>query len=310
LGWIILTLLLGLVFVASILTLVGSRSAAKKTGHSSDTPFYAGIAAAIAALAWVALTIFMSAHAIGQREVGVVHNFSGTISGKVDPGIAWTWPFQSVSKTNVGILREAFSLGSDNAAVSKDQQPIFADLTLNYQVEPKNIVTLYKTVGPQWKQTLLDSRVLQDFKEVTAGFTAAQITTSRPELRKQTRDRLRAELQKYDIAVIDFFIPNLSYSETYRAAIDRKNVQVQEALQAEAKVAQATAEANQAIATAKGQAESKLVNARADAEANRLKERTLTPLLVQQNAIDKLSDNVKIICTGQCPFLPASLLGQ
>jgi regulator of protease activity HflC (stomatin/prohibitin superfamily) len=301
--WVILTVIAILVMGGALVAFLGSTA----PGDRRDAALATLI---ITPLVWLAASIGFSLHTVGQRQVGVVYNFSGTITGKVDPGIAWTLPWQHINKANVGIQREDFVLDSGNAASSKDLQPIFANLTLNYQVEPAKIIELYKTVGPGWKETLLDSRVLQDFKEVTASFSAAEITTSRPQLRADTKARLAEELKKYDIHVVDFFVKNLGYSETYRESIDRKNVQVQAALQAQAKVAQATAEANQAIATARGEAQSVLVKARADAEANRLKRNSLTPLLVQNNAIDKLSDNVQIICTGTCPWLPASLLGK
>jgi regulator of protease activity HflC (stomatin/prohibitin superfamily) len=301
--WVILTVIAILVLGGALVAFLGATA----PGDRKDVALATLV---ITPLVWLAASIGLSVHTVGQRQVGVVYNFSGTITGKVDPGIAWTMPWQHINKANVGIQREDFVLDAGNAASSKDLQPIFANLTLNYQVEPAKIIELYKTVGPGWKETLLDSRVLQDFKEVTASFSAAEITTSRPQLRADTKSRLSDELKKYDIHVVDFFVKNLGYSETYRASIDRKNVQVQAALQAQAKVAQATAEANQAIATAKGEAQSVLVKARADAEANRLKRNSLTPLLVQNNAIDKLSDNVKIICTGTCPWLPASVLGN
>jgi regulator of protease activity HflC (stomatin/prohibitin superfamily) len=301
--WVILTVIAILVMGGALVTLLASTAPGDRRDLAIGT-------LVITPLVWLAVSIGFSLHTVGQRQVGVVYNFSGTITGKVDPGIAWTMPWQHINKANVGIQREDFILDAGNAASSKDLQPIFANLTLNYQVEPAKIIELYKTVGPGWKETLLDSRVLQDFKEVTASFSAAEITTSRPQLRADTKARLSEELKKYDIHVVDFFVKNLGYSETYRQSIDRKNVQVQAALQAQAKVAQATAEANQAIATARGEAQSVLVKARADAEANRLKRNSLTPLLVRNNAIDKLSDNVKIICTGTCPWLPASVLGN
>ena len=111
----------------------------------------------------------------------------------------------------------------------------------------------------------------QDFKEVTAGFSAEQITTQRSALRAQTKVRLQGELGKYGIQVVDFFVTNLDYTQSYKDAISAKNVQVQQALQAQAKVAQSTAEAEQNVARAKGEAEAVLVNAEAAAKSLRIK---------------------------------------
>ena len=123
-----------------------------------------------------------------------------------------------------------------------------------------------------------------------------------------------AELSKYDINVVDFFVTNLDYTDTYKQAINNKNIQVQQALQAQAKVAQAKAEAEQTVATAKGAAESTLVKAEADAKALAVKGKALhdNPEILQLEAIDKLNPNAQvIICTGSgqgnCPsFLPTA----
>lgn len=285
--WLIFTILLAVVGTGGLLTGISATMPGTKiSGYAS---------AGVCVLVWGVLTIALSVHGVGQRKVGIVYNFAGVITGKRDPGIVWTAPWQHIKTANVGIQREDFVLGTDNSAVSKDQQPITANVSCNYQVSPDNIIGLYKTVGPSWKETLLDSRFLQDFKEVTARFTAQEITTKREALRFQTTRRLSAELQQYDIRNVSCFIKNLGYSQAYSQAIEDKNKQVQAALQAQAKVAQATAEADQAIATAKGAATAAVTKARGDAEANRLRSRTLTKQVLTQNAITALNPNVQVI---------------
>ena len=54
----------------------------------------------------------------------------------------------------------------------------------------------------------------------------------------------------------------------------------------------------QQIAEAQGIAKSNIVRAQGDAKANRLRQQSLTPLLVQQQAIEKLNPKVQIIV---CP---------
>ncbi len=157
---------------------------------------------ALAVVVWLLISIFFSIHTVGQREVGIVYNFSGTISGNASksPGVVTTWPWQNIRKENVAIQKETFVFAGSDSAVSKDQQPITATLIVNYQVEPQHVVGLYKSIGPNWKSVLLDGRVPQDFKETTAQFTSPEITLNRPALRKITVGRLRDELGKYDVA--------------------------------------------------------------------------------------------------------------
>jgi regulator of protease activity HflC (stomatin/prohibitin superfamily) len=259
---------------------------------------------ALAGLLWVVLSVFFSIHTVGQRQVGIVYNFSGTIAGKSAkaPGVVTTWPWQHIRTENIAIQKETFVFDGSNSAVSKDQQPITATLVVNYEVEPQHVIGLYKTIGPNWKTVLLDGRVPQDFKETTAQFTSPEITLNRPALRKITVRRLREELGQYDVRVVDVFVNNVAYSTAYTNAIESKQVQVQQALQAQAKVAQSKAEAEQAIAKARG-----------DAESIALKGRALrnNPQVLQLESIDKLNPNAQlIICTGTtCPsILPGNLV--
>jgi regulator of protease activity HflC (stomatin/prohibitin superfamily) len=83
------------------------------------------------------------------------------------------------------------------------------------------------------------------------------------------------------------FTSNLLYPESFKKAINAKNNAVQSALMAENKVKQAEAEAKIKVATAEGDAEAMLTNAKAEAESNKLKQQTLTPMLLQQLWIEK-----------------------
>lgn len=256
---------------------------------------------------WLLMTGGFMVHNVGQREVAIVYNFSGTITGKRDPGTVLIKPWEHIRKENVGIQHDEFAFDQNNAAVSKDQQKIFARLAVNYQIDAKNVVDLYKRVGPSWKQIIIEARVPQVFKEVTSTYQTPALTVNREALRKQTRQKLITELEPYDIDVVDVFITNLGFSEGYSQAIEEKQKQVQDAQRAQAKVAQVEAEARQKVAQAEGEAKANVARAQGDAKANRLRQRSLTPLLVKQQAIEKLNPNVQvIICPPQSVCIPNS----
>lgn len=247
----------------------------------------------------------MSVHTVGQREVAIVYNFSGTIAGKKDAGVVTTMPWQHVKKENIGILHDEWDFGKDNSAISKDQQQITAVLSVNYQIDPANVVDLYKRVGASWKTIIIDARVPQVFKETTATFTTPELTAKREQVRIQTKERLAAELSPYDIKVVDVFVKNLGFSATYREAIEAKQKQVQDAQRAQAKVVQVEAEAQQKVAEAEGEARANVARAHGEAQANRLRQRSLTKLLIQQQAIEKLNPNVQVIvCPPQSVCIP------
>jgi prohibitin 2 len=303
-AWIVATVILGLVFWAGLFV----------AGTGSRDARLGGIAASvISAFLWVGLSFFTMVHNVGEREVAIVYNFSGTIAGKKDPGVVLTWPWQHVEKEDVGILGESFDFGPDNSAVSKDQQEIFARLAVNLRLDSNEVLDLYRRVGPSWKTIIVEARVPQVFKEVTSTYATPEITANRERLKQETRQKLEAELAPYQIEVVDLFVTNLGFSDSYTKAIEEKQKQVQDALRAQARVAQVEAEARQKIAEAEGDAKSNVARARGEATANRLRRQTLTPLLVQQNAIDKLNDKVTMIvcppgsvCIPNSPIIPAN----
>jgi regulator of protease activity HflC (stomatin/prohibitin superfamily) len=302
-GWIFLTVLAVILFWVGIGVWIYAKhrdevlvAAGRDPASESLMPSSIGLWAALGVVGlWIVVSAFFMVHIAGQREVAIVYNFSGTISGKEDAGTFMTAPWQHVKKENIGILHDEWTFDlADNAAVSKDQQKLGALLAVNYQIDAEKVVDLYKRVGPAWKTIIIDSRVPQIFKEVTSTYATPEITERREELRAETRKRLAAELKPYDIQVVDVFIKNLGFSPEYTAAIEAKQKQVQEAAQARARIGQIRAEAKQ-----------KIIAATADAKSNRLRRNSLNKLLIQQYAIDKLNPTVTtIICPPQSVCIP------
>ena len=322
--WIVLTIFFALVFWAGFGLWMYARKrdeawrqkieAGTATRHDQDESMPAEIGALmmiLAVIAWITVSGFMMVKTVGEREVGIVYNFTGTIAGKRDKGWVTIAPWQHMEKANIAIQHTEYAFDKQNSAVSKDQQDIFANLAVNYSLDAANVLDLYRRVGPNWKEIIVEARIPQVFKEVTSTFNTPQITEQREALRTQTREKLAAELAPYDIQVVDVFITNLGFSDLYSQAIEQKQKQVQDALQAEAKVKQVEAEARQRVAESEGEAKANIARARGEATANRLRQRSLTPRLIQLEAIQKLNPNVEvIICPPQTVCIPNTVVPQ
>ena len=224
--WIVFTILFAIAFWVGVgCWLYGRKQeeAYKEAGRTDEISVYrfAGLITMVTvAVLWVFMTGWMTVKTVGEREVGIVYNFTGTIAGKRDKGWVTIAPWQHMEKENIAIQHAEFVFGQDNSAVSKDQQDIFARLAVNYSIDAPNVLDLYRRVGPAWKATIIESRVPQVFKEVTSTFPTPRITEERVALREQTRERLIQELEPYDIDVVDVFITNLGFSELYSQAIE------------------------------------------------------------------------------------------
>jgi len=150
------------------------------------------------------------------------------------------------------------------------------------------------------KKDFLKTAVFDAFRLATNVYTADELISNRQKFEIEVRRILDGELGKEGF-VITQFTSNLLYPETFKKAIEAKNNAVQGALMAENKVKQAEAEAKIKVATAQGNAQAMLTSAKAEAEANSLKQKTITPMLLQLEWINKWDGKLPVY--GQAPML-------
>jgi regulator of protease activity HflC (stomatin/prohibitin superfamily) len=113
----------------------------------------------------------------------------------------------------------------------------------------------------------------------------------------EVRRLLESQLLKEGF-IINQFTSNLIYPNTFKKSIEAKNNAVQAALRAENEVKTAEAEAKIKIATANGNAQAMLTAAKAEAEANSLKQKTITPMLLQLEWINKWNGKLPVTMLG------------
>ena len=293
-GYIIVMLLL---VVAAVAGWFAGGAIEKQPGASTTGRLvrYGSIVAFVLIL--IVATVFRSFHSVAAGRVGVVYQF-GNIVGQTDAGLVAIAPWKELRQANIQVQRASFD---QLDSFTSETQDVFIKATINYQVSPKDIQRLYRTVGPDYFEKLVPNRVNQFFKDETVKYTAVEIAPNRDQIRIDVLGRLKTELAPYSIQVDDLLIDSISFSRAFTTAIEDKQIATQEAQAAQNRVKTAEYQAQQIIKTAQGQA-----------EANRLKRQTLTPLLVQQNAIDKLNPNVQVILlpSNSNLLLPSSIFGK
>jgi regulator of protease activity HflC (stomatin/prohibitin superfamily) len=184
----------------------------------------------------------------------------------------------------------------DNSFIvnSKDGSEFSVSPIMNYSVQREKVPTIfakYRRSLPEIEEGFLKTAVYDAFRLAANKYTADGLISNREVFETEVRRILVTQLQKEGF-VLNQFTSNLIYPDSFKKAINAKNNAVQSALMAENKVKQAEAEAKIKVATANGNAEALLANARAEAESNRLRQQTLTPMLIQQQWIEKWKGNV------------------
>ena len=177
---------------------------------------------------------------------------------------------------------------------SKDGSEFHCSPMVNYAVKRERVPYIfgkYRVELDRIEEGFLKTSIFDAFRVVANSYTADALISNRQEFEIKVRQVLEKELAPEGF-ILQQFTSNLVYPETFKKAIEAKNNAVQSALMAENQVKTAEAQARIKIATAEGNAQALLTNARAEAESNKLRQQTLTPLLLQQMWIEKWRGNV------------------
>jgi len=244
-------------------------------------------------------TMAMSCERIDAGHVGVKVDMYGSGKGVNDvtecTGVVFYNPITTkIYEFPTFIQHKEYKDENSFVVNSKDGSEFSVSPIMNYSVQREKVPTIfakYRRSLEEIEEGFLKTAVYDAFRLATNKYTADGLIGNREIFEIEVRRLLEAQLLKEGF-VINQFTSNLVYPDSFKKAINAKNNAVQSALMAENKVKQAEAEAKIKVATANGNAEALLANARAEAESNRLRQQTLTPMLIQQQWIEKWKGNV------------------
>jgi regulator of protease activity HflC (stomatin/prohibitin superfamily) len=239
------------------------------------------------------IVLFNSCERIDAGYVGVKVNLYGDNKG-VDDVVAVTgMVFYNPMTTKVYefptfIQHKEYKGDASFIVNSKDGSEFNVSPIMNYSVQREKVPSIfakYRRPLDDIEEGFLKTAVYDAFRLATNKYTADELISNRAVFEVEVRKLLDNQLLKEGF-VINQFTSNLIYPETFKKSIEAKNNAVQRSLMAENKVKQAEAEAKIKVATAEGDAKSMLTIAKAEAESNKLKQQTLTTLLIQQQWIE------------------------
>ena len=252
--------------------------------------------------------LFMSCERIDAGHVGVKVNLYGDNKGVSDvtevTGMVFYNPItHNIYEFPTFIQHKEYTGDNSFVVNSKDGSEFHVAPIINYSVQREKVPAIfakYRRSLEQIEEGFLKTAVFDAFRLATNVYTADELISNRQKFEVEVRKILEGQLLREGF-VVNQFTSNLVYPETFKTAIEAKNNAVQSALMAENKVKQAEAEAKIKVATADGNAQAMLTSAKAEAEANRLKQQTITPMLLQLEWINKWDGKLPVY--GQAPML-------
>jgi len=172
---------------------------------------------------------------------------------------------------------------------TKDAAEFKVDPKLNYHVNSTMVPQIYRQYRKplaEIEQQFMRNTIYDAYRIVANSFSSDSVMSNRERFEDRIQMILTKNLSK-DGFVYDQLTSAITPPESLRQMIDEKNASIQARLKAENQAKQADAEAKVKVATATGEAQALLVRAKAESEANKLRQQSLTPLLVQQQWIQK-----------------------
>jgi prohibitin 1 len=181
-------------------------------------------------------------------EVGVIYSF-GSIIGQVEEGFHLMAPWHFVTHISIRVQRAVLDRLQ---SFSQETQDVFVRANLNFQVSPKAVQNLFRTVGSDYYHVLIEPRVAQNFKDETVKYRSVDIASNRENIRQAVRAKLEKELSPYSIHIVDLLLDNVDFSQEFKRSIENKQIATQKALEEERLVAAERFKAQQRVEAEKG----------------------------------------------------------
>lgn len=202
------------------------------------------------------MTLFTT---VPTGHTGVVTTFGKVEQFVLDEGVHVKLPWQRV----INMDNRAQKKTVTTPAFSSDIQQVDVICTLNYSVDRETSQTLYRNVGANYYETVMEPRFYESVKAVFARFTAENLVASRDTLSSDIREILAPEMKEYGIAVLSISIENIDFTDAFTDAVEAKQVAEQNKLRAQTEQAQLTLEAEAA-------AKRQIIAANADADVTKI----------------------------------------
>jgi regulator of protease activity HflC (stomatin/prohibitin superfamily) len=203
----------------------------------------------------------------GHRGVLLHWNAVDLTQAPLDEGLHFVVPFAD-SVVNIEVRTLKFDKSTTSA--SKDLQTVATTVTVNYHPSKESVHYLYKEIGLDYENRVVQPAIEETVKQVTANYNAIELITKRPQVKADIQAEITTRLNEFNLQTEVISITNFDFSSLFSQAIEAKVEAEQKALKAENDLVRIKVEARQAEARAQGIAKANVAQANGEAEAIRI----------------------------------------
>ena len=259
-------LVIGIILVILGITFLGL----KKNARPESNPIAVTVLSVIAFCLAIGFVIGSFVRVVPTGHTGVVTTFGKVEDITYEAGINFVAPWKKVTNMDNRTQKASLSL----SCFSSDIQEVTLTYTVNYQIDKANAQTIYKTIGVDYFEKVIQPKILEAVKGVFAKYNAETLIASRGILSNEIEDVLDEALGQYNVQLVSTSIEDIDFTDSFTNAVEAKQVAEQNKLKAQTEQEQAIIEANaqaeMKVIEANAVAQSQIVAAQADAEVAKI----------------------------------------
>ena len=221
------------------------------------------------------INLFNCFTTISTGEVGLKIRFGKIVDVINQEGIIFKSPIESVKKIDIKVQKYENEAPLETS--TKDMQIVNnVKISINYQIDGKRAEDLYRKVGSNYEETILEPAIQEIVKGTISKYTSQELVVKREEISQNISSELNKKINDYGITCVNTNIKNFDFSNAYNDAIEQQAV-------AERNVEKA----KQELEKAKIESEKKLIEAEATKKANDMLKQSLTDEVIAKQFIEK-----------------------
>ncbi len=242
-------------------------------GMKKTAPGGGGLYSLLSVLAFIGaagLIITSFVRVVPTGHTGVVTTFGKVEDVTYEAGINFVAPWKKVTNMDNRTQKESLQLN----CFSSDIQEVTLTYTVNYQIDKANAQTIYKTIGVDYFDKVVEPKILEAVKGVFAKYNAENLIASRGVLSNEVEAILSASLAQYNVQLVSTSIEDIDFTDSFTDAVEAKQVAEQNKLKAQTEqeqaIIEAQADAEKVKIAAEAQAQAQIIAAQADAEVAKI----------------------------------------
>jgi regulator of protease activity HflC (stomatin/prohibitin superfamily) len=270
------------------------------------------LAAFLAFLTLLALLCVICLKTISPGYVGVVVDLLGDNKGveakELHVGMHWINPWKRIYQFPIFEQNDTWEDNEGFSFQTSEGMAVSGDVGITYHLRPDAIPAIfqrYRRGMDEITNTFIRNYIRDAINKSASRTKIEDLYSGKTSFFEEVESHVREDLAPIGIELSRIYlIGRFHFPVNVITALNAKIEANQRAQQRENELREAEAEAKKQIAKAEGQARCVVLQAQSEAEANNLLSKSITPELIQWQAVQKWDGNLPHVTGGAVPFIP------